>query len=267
MYNTSFLIPSCDKYSDLWKPFFSLFWRYWQSDLFPVFLGANNLRYADDRVKTIRVGNDQGWSDGLLKMLEVIDTRYVILMLDDFFLRSVVNGNQILQCIRATVDMDGHMLRLVPRPRPDHPVSDFSFIGSIGNASPYRVSTQGAIWKKKTLQNLLDRNESIWEFEINGTERSREIQNGFYSVWKPVLTYHHHVIERGKWFRREARKFGSMNIGCDFNARPTMSEKETYFWYIKKLISYPQNRIPWLFRQKTKEVIRNRLALLKKTIQ
>jgi len=39
--NCSILIPSCDKYSDLWRPFFTLFWRHWPDCPFPVYLGSN----------------------------------------------------------------------------------------------------------------------------------------------------------------------------------------------------------------------------------
>jgi hypothetical protein len=69
------------------------------------------------------------------------------------------------------------------------------------------------------------------------------------------------VVERGKWFRREARLFHRLNFGCDFNARPIMTEKENYYWYVKKIISYPQTMIPWLFRQKIKKLLKEAVII------
>ena len=85
MVDTCILILSCDKYNDLWGPFFTLFWQYWPDHSFKVYLGSNLLVYNDPRVKTIDIGEDNNWSHGLLKILELIDTPYIILMLEDFF--------------------------------------------------------------------------------------------------------------------------------------------------------------------------------------
>lgn len=257
--DTSVLVISCDKYSDLWKPFFTLFWQYWPINTSKVYLGSNFLKYKDSRVKTITIGEDKSWSQGLLDMVSRIDTPFIILMLEDFFLREPVNINDIFMCVEALKNLDGNMLRLVPRPRPYKPVKGYPFLGYIKSTSPFRVSTQGTLWRKSALLSLIKDGESIWEFELNGTERSRD-DKGYYCVWKPVLTYEHHVIERGKWFRSEARKFGAMNIGCDFSRRPMMSMKETFIWHIKKLISYPQSLVPWLLRQKIKKRIKNQIS-------
>lgn len=90
MVDISVLIVSCDKYSDLWKPFFTLFWRYWPNSSFKVYLGSNYLVYKDSRVKTIAIGEDKSWSQGLLDMVSRIDTPFIILMLEDFFYESLL---------------------------------------------------------------------------------------------------------------------------------------------------------------------------------
>ena len=109
-------------------------------------------------------------------------------------------------------------------------------IGKISKDSSYRVSGQASLWKSEVLLNLLDDSESLWEFEINATKRAREIDN-FYSVIKPVLTYKHHVIERGKWFPWSAAKFKRMNIGVDLGSREVMGFFETTAWCLKKFLT------------------------------
>ena len=131
MVDTCILVLSCDKYNDLWRPFFALFWRYWPDHSFKVYLGSNLLVYNASGVKTIAIGEDKNWSHGLLKILELTDTPYVSLMLDDFFLRRPVNTNHVLRCIKALKDLNGQMLRLIPRPLPDKPVRAYPFLSHV----------------------------------------------------------------------------------------------------------------------------------------
>lgn len=255
MSNTTILVASCDEYSDLWIPFFALFWRFWGDIPFKVYLGSNYRTFNDPRVKTITVGEDENWSHGLKRMVEQIDSEYIILILEDFFLRNPVSTNDVLKCVKALKELDGHMLRLVPRPRPDRSVAGYPFLGTIRATSPYRVSAQGTLWEKPALLSLIRDGESIWEFELKGSERSQAVNSGYYCVRKAVLTYGHHVIERGKWFRNEARKFGRMNIGCDFSKRQVMSLEESILWHIGKFSSYPKRIIPWSYRRQMKQYL------------
>jgi len=93
--------------------------------------------------------------------------------------------------------------------------------------------------------------ESIWQFEMDGSKRSDQLYpEGFYGTWKDIMTYRHHVVERGKWFPWEAKKFGSMNIGCDFTKRPIMSAKEAFIWRRNKLTASLFRLIPYTIRKK-----------------
>ena len=129
-----------------------------------MYLGSNLLVYNDSSVKTIAIGEDKNWSHGLLKILELTDTPYVSLMLDDFFLRRPVNTNHVLRCIKALKDLNGQMLRLIPRPLPDKPVRAYPFLSHVKPTSLYRVSTQGTLWRKAALISLIGDGENIWEF-------------------------------------------------------------------------------------------------------
>jgi hypothetical protein len=173
-----------------------------------------------------------------------MDTEYVLLMLEDFFLRRRVSTSDIVTCLETLEKLDGNMLRLVNRPKPDIRVAGFSWIGHIKPKAPYRVSTQSSFWRRETLMSLLRDGESIWQFELQGSRRSDSIDK-FYSVWKTIMPYGYHVVERGRWFRNEARYFDRMDIGCDFSRRPIMTRLEmlrcTYSMMIAKILQV----IPW----------------------
>jgi hypothetical protein len=233
----SVLVLSCDAYADLWRPFFTLFWRYWPQCPFRVYLGANSTSYDDARVVSLR-GGDREWSDRVIAHLRQIETPYVILMLEDFFLKRSVSTERILGLLEIARSRRANLVRLIPRPRPNSKCGAQGEVGQIAPGESWRVSTQAAIWSRHALLSLLRPGETIWQFEVNGTERSAaSLQDGFYGVWKSVMPYDHHVVERGKWFRNEARRYRSEDIGCDFSARQVMTRREMLRWRFHKTSS------------------------------
>jgi hypothetical protein len=261
----SLLIPSCDAYADLWLPFMTLFWRRWPDCPFPVYLGSNQQTFEHPRVTTIYAGHGHNWTNRVREQLATLDTSYVLLMLEDFFLRRPVNTVQVVSCFEALLKLQGTMLRLTRRPSPDLPVASFPLIGQIKPGAPYRVSTQATIWHRQTLLNLMREGETIWQFEMHGSRRSDRMRDGFYSVWRSILPYDHHVIERGKWFRHEARRFGRMGIGCDFSRRPIMTRWEMVRWSFHKARSCLLELIPWEQRQPLVHFLRRLAALGKRS--
>ena len=212
---------SCDAYRDLWTPFFTLFWRYWPDCPFPVYLGTNHTRFDDRRVTSLPAGDHQ-WSKRLRAILSRIEADHVLLLLEDYFFIEPIATQDISQALCAFERLNGTVLRLYPSPGPDNPLNGHVTIGQIDRLASYRVSTQAAIWNKSRLTELLRDEESIWDFEWEGTARSQSLPDGFYATYKTALPYRQ-VVERGQWFRAAAHYFAEQQIGCDFSARPVMS--------------------------------------------
>jgi hypothetical protein len=217
------LIMSCDGYSDLWPPFFNLFWRYWSDCPWPVYLGTNQRSFSDERVVTIAAGETE-WSQRLRFCLNRIDTDFVLLLLEDYFLDRPVSTSLLLQNLATLANLNGSQLRLFPIPGPDCRLSSHPALGTIHPRAAYRVSTQAAFWIRTHLLDLLADNESIWQFEWNATHRSRSLTARYYATNKPLIHYRQ-VVERGEWFRGAARYFRIQKIGCDFTARPIMNRR------------------------------------------
>jgi len=241
----SVLVPSCDNYSDMWAPFFYLFFKFWPDCPFPVFLGSGTFDFPNKRVKVLYSNQEKNWTNCVRQYLSTINTDYVLLCLEDFFMRKPISTKDIVTAFNTLKNLNGTMLRLVPYPAPDKNLSEYPNIGSIAIGAPFRVSTQTAISKRQALLDLMREVESIWEFEVNGSRRSDALGNSFYGVWNPLMTYKHHVVERGKWFPQEARRFGRMNIGCDFTKREIMKWHEMLKWRFGKIIWYPFHKLPW----------------------
>lgn len=252
----SVLVPSCDAYADLWIPFFTLFWRYWPDCPFPVYLGSNTQEFDHPKVTTLYAGHGNNWTNRVREQILALTTPYVLLMLEDFFLRRPTQTAQILACFASLRSLEGEMLRLVRRPPPDRPVANHPLIGWIRPGAPYRVSTQATLWRRQTLLDLMRESETIWQFELDGSRRSDRLEQGFYCVWQSVLPYDHHVVERGKWFRHEAWRFRRMGIGCDFSRRPIMTKREMVRWALPKARSRMLELLPWPQRQRLVNLVR-----------
>jgi hypothetical protein len=208
--NCSVLVVSCDRYRDLWTPFFELFRRHWPDCPFPVQLGGN------------LTGGDKSWSASLRVSLEQIPSDYVLLMLEDFFLDRAVNNLAIEECLQTLHSLNGAAMRLFPNPPSDYALAGMPGVGVLHPLAPFRVSLQACLWNRTKLLALLRDDESSWEFETRGTLRAQAQADGYYCVRGAVIHYQH-VVERGEWFWTAARRYGRAQIGCDFQARPVMS--------------------------------------------
>jgi len=240
-YDCTLLVSSCDRYADLWEPYFSLLRMHWHDCPFPVALITESKRPAIPNVRPLCLGNGSDWSTLLLKALDAVDTPYILLTLEDFFLRRPVDTAGVMKLYHEMQQKSLSMLRLIPRPGPTIVMGNIEY-GGIAVGAPYKVSTQAAFWRSETLRQLLVSGETAWQFEVNGSKRIAEL-GGFAAVWRETLPYRHHVVERGKWFPWAYWIFSRMNIGVDPAARPVMTAGETSRWIIRKIISLLFQRV------------------------
>jgi hypothetical protein len=254
------LVLSCDPYADLWPPFFALLRRHWPDCPFQILLGAGQSSVAPSNIHVLRSSAERDWSQCTLDYLYAMDQPYVLIMLDDFFLRRPVPTSDILQCFEFARVHAATQLRLIPRPGPTDRLPTEPNIGSCAAGSPYRLSTQAAIWDRMKLKNLLRAGESIWEFEHNANIRATQQPDGFFSVRKAVLPYEgfwgHHVIEKGKWLPHEKRIFAALDIDCDFSKRGTLPWGQTAFNQLAKTVNHLIGVLPWRVQIRVKRSLK-----------
>ena len=247
------LISSCDAYSDLWRPFFTLLKQHWPDCAYRVYLGTGKDTFNDPCVTVLHSDGGRDWSKCMADYLDAISEEYVIVMLDDFFLRRDVDSRAVEACLRFAQDREATQVRLMPRPGPTDRIAGEKKVGSAKPGSPFRVSTQGAIWDRQKLRALLKPGESIWEFELHGNTRANAIPDGFYATWKPVLPYQgffaHHVVEKGKWLLHERWLWSRRNVGCDFTRRRTMNWAETLDYQSVMAIYHGLGFLPWRLKR------------------
>lgn len=262
----SLLVLSCDAYADLWQPFFSLLREKWPDCPYPIFLGAGTLRCDNPGVTTLGSGAGHDWSRCVLDYLEQLPSPYVLVMLDDFFLRKTVESDLIRHCLNFAERNHAKQVRLIPRPGPTRKVSGEKWVGSCMPDLRYRVSTQAAIWERKALMELLRPGESAWQFEQNANQRASQCKYGYYAAWKTLLPYSgllaHHVVEKGRWLPHEKWIFSRQSIGCDFSKRATLGWKPTLFCQVARLAQMILSLLPYRLAELARRSLRKIATLL-----
>jgi hypothetical protein len=222
--DVSAVVLSHDGYADLWPAFFELLFRFWPDLPYPLHLVSNRRTFPDDRVIPVRVGDERPWSQTLARALDHVPGRYVLLMLEDYFLTGRVDTARIARMHAAMVKLRAVYLRLAPAPKPDSPCPGFSDIGYIAKGAPYRTSLQIAFWERSTLLGLLRQDETAWDFELKGSRRSDQISHPFLSVYDGFALPYRHTVRRGRWMPDAIRQFAALGIRFDSTNRPTESE-------------------------------------------
>ena len=217
------VVVSCDGYSDLWTPFFTLFWRHWPECPFPVYLTANRMKFDHPKVHMLLSRTKSNWSEELKKCLMSLEVQEVLVVLEDFFFRAPVETSALLRAIEEWRSLEGVALRLHPQPGPDKDWKKRREFGICSAGAPYRVSLQATLWNRIALISLLRDGETAWQFEVLGTERAMATKGEYYCSYKSLIPYKTHVVEKGEWYRDAACIFGKSDIGCDFSQRRIMS--------------------------------------------
>jgi len=227
MNKTAVLISSCDKYQDLWEPFFTLFFRYWPDCPYPVYLGTNHLVYGHPGVKTITAGDDTDWSSSFRCTLEQIQYPEVIVMMEDFLPTKSVDTAKIEKLITYMQAKGAGCLRLCPRP--DLSCLDNPEVGEISKGADYRLSLQAAIWNKQTLLELLREGESAWELELNGTKRTNDLDVPFLCVTgDSPIPYFCTGVTKGKWVREAVELCKKEGIEVDLTVRSVQTPVDRF---------------------------------------
>src|SRR5690349_2185528 len=89
------VVTSCDKYSDLWEPFFGQFFKHWPDCPYQVYLVANHKRFEHPKVTTLLAGDDLDWSSTISTAISQLNYSHLMFWIDDAFLVGDVSNQEI----------------------------------------------------------------------------------------------------------------------------------------------------------------------------
>jgi len=253
--NFAVLVLSCDKYSDLWDGFFSLFFRNFNYDA-KLYL-ANNFKkyqYKDKSIEIINCGEDKNWSNHLISALKHLNEDFIFIILEDLYIVECIKKEEIFKVIEFSIAENIQHLKYSA-----FPVGDLGFKKGYKKYSPgmpYSVSVCG-IWNKNYLLSLLLDGESAWDFEINGSYRSKFSNERFYCPIKPLIDYIN-MVEKGRWVLENVEKAKKLGIEIDLGRRLIKGR------FAYSVVNYYFNLVVWLipynYRIKFVGIIKKLLA-------
>ncbi len=211
MDNLTILVNSCDAYEDLWNPFFSLLKKYWSSLDLPIILNTESKNFSFDGLNIKCVHSKVGLPYGkrIRNALSKVKTKYVLSLLDDFFIRSEVNIERINE-ILGYMEEDSKIVYFncdVNKTYAEWEVDNYRGFKRLPPGNDYIFSMQAAIWRTDKLYKLWRPNVSPWEWEVNCNVNSvkyskykfycsTEYQNCFLDYGNEPNVW---GVYRGKW--------------------------------------------------------------------
>ena len=240
------LINSCDAYEDLWEPFFKLFHHYWPDCPYRVMLNTETKSFGypgmkidclalyKNKLNTKRIPFGQC----LIDHLQHITTKYVILLLDDFFLRASVDTKRVNEC-REWMESNPNIAvfsfeEVVDEQNfPSGRYPGFELRPPVGE---YKLNLQAALWNTKTLIKYCRAHENPWEMEMHGNFRTFHARESFYSIQgreKRPFEYGFQVngkwgVRRGKWVIDSVEGlFREHGIAVDYEFRGTITNSNS----------------------------------------
>jgi hypothetical protein len=247
------LVVSCDKYQDIWHPFFHCFFKNWSDCPYPIYLVSNTLKYPDERVSPLLINPDMDYSSNLIKALSLIPQDWVIFWVEDRPPAHPVDTDRLVQLIQLAQAKDAGYFKLIPC-NPPALVHETEEIGEIPKGSHYRISMTVALWKKETLLKILKAGETAWDIEKRGgIERANEIDDRFYAL--PIETFSNpplvdiHLISKGQIMWRGLKMLKDEHILNYLETRPKASFWKNIYFNCYDLIGDLYYRAVWFYKK------------------
>lgn len=232
--NVTILVSSCDTYSDLWEPFFIL-WRKYASDLnVKILLNTESLDFQMEGldIECVHFPNEKWYGKRFLNALSKVKTKYVISVLDDFFLRSPINL-ELIKTVVQWMEEDPDIACFNCDPNQvyhEYEAEKFPGFHRIPPGNDYTLSMQAGIWRTDKLKQFWKPYCSPWEWELICNAITFEHpRDKFYSLTSSdsiFLDYGHYRhgdiwgVFRGKWILEDVKPlFEKEEIEVDFSTR------------------------------------------------
>lgn len=263
--DVTILISSFDGYSDCWLPVCHGFQKYWPDCPYPVRLMTNEKDFDHPAATVMKVGGGRDWSGRMITALDRITTPYVIYFQEDYWIDAPVDTARVKEYV-ALMDRHGlNYIRLLAFPEPAHDFPGDPRLGLIARDGEYRTSVQITLWRREVFRDLVRAGESVWQFEDQGTVRSRAYGDTFLSIkCKDKDPYYHGIryvctaINAGKWARMAKWYAEKEGLSVDFSNLPS----ETWWDDFKR--SGPLGRAVKLWTHRLGLVVRHPVIAAKK---
>lgn len=225
----SVLISSCDKFSDLWETHIAMYRKHWQAQPCKTYLVTD--KPTDRRFEGVEIVVAEETMDFPMRIkyaLQYVDTPYVLVTLDDYFLIDPVKQENLAALVKNAEEQQIDYLLLYDR-RKTNPrrYTTTDVLQPIDLTKKYALTLYPAIWSVEFLKKTVKEDLSPWLYEasLSGTAIKENANCQFsHTGTFNILD----VIRKGKVLHKARRYF--RRHGIDIGDRPVISR-----WFEIKL--------------------------------
>jgi hypothetical protein len=253
MPDLSFLVVGYDRYKDVWDNFFKLLEIHWKNRSFDFYLVSNftNIKYSN--VTTIVTNSNMEFSSKLAFAISIIDSKYICILLEDFFIYKNLEDSSIDSIFNFMDKMSIDYLKLLNQ---NTSLLNFELIKDnfykALKIEEYTISLQPSIWKKSFLAQILPSKKlNPWQFEFYLNNLKLEKNSNIFYLSKNPLSFIHTIVQ-GKYLPITKKYFSGI---ISFN-RPFLYGFDLLFYYFKQKLSF-------ITSMKTKKKLRKFAKFLK----
>lgn len=220
---TAVLVLSCDKYALVAKQCVSILHKKWQDCPTDIYVVTETS--CVDGANNINVRNSC-WSNRLIECLKQIKQRFLLIILDDFWIEEPVNTSLVEEYIRQ-IRSNPKIANIGFSAMPGQNFKKIIVDCSLRSRKPWSLlNYQIGLWRKENLLLILKAGENPWQSEIFGSIRARLFPwMEFYCLkndsTSPFVYNKGWLIVRGKWNMKEAKRIEQkIGIKIDYGDMP-----------------------------------------------
>lgn len=212
------LVMSCDKNEDLFIPFYLCMEKYWTNH--------PEIIYCCEKIKnpfyrTINVNYPlEKWTKRVYECVKQIDDDYILLTVDDLFIRERVNNERIMKLTRLLVDNVASINLEFSFDSLDVPYVNGILIRN--NKGKFKLSCMCQIWRKSALLDLFNVELDPWSFEKNNESKNYDFfisERGDFINWGKRRDTWKWGVVRNKWTKECKDFFDKECIFLDYSKR------------------------------------------------
>lgn len=166
------LIHSCGAYSDLWDGQITLLNRNWNNRNIQTYIltDTNPNGYQYSNIDILCAGEGKEITDRLSYALPHIQTEYVFVTLDDYYLIKKVDNARIAYLLDQMDTQGLDYIRLFPDPPSKDKIGEDVYkIHQEEKKSSYYVNLYAGIWRKSFIEKTLGKTLNAWQYEVSLT--------------------------------------------------------------------------------------------------
>ena len=227
------LILTCSKYSDLWSNHLACLEKCWPNHFEFIVVSDGKGLYDIKDIQNLRIYSGS-MSTRLIKALNEIDSEYVLLTFDDYFLCKAIHDDDFSKLLEDFVKLDLDYLRFYKKPKTKEKIKLSPKIYKLPLTDVYEVNYYPGIWKVSSLLKILKDGEDIWKSEVRLTRRAREAKLNC-GVTCEDLVHFKDIVRKGDYLI-SGKKFIQKNK-LFLSDRRTRTIKDTIYLFFQTLIS------------------------------